>query len=129
MNKKQNCNSSVATDADSSTTSDVTTSSQTIGKPHVVGSQIFIAFPPPSDVRFYDVYIERRNEFDKKYKLLLKHKLLSKESYVARRHVYSLDPFIASDFPKFINDPRTMRHIEVDECSLIEKIGLTNRFR
>lgn len=43
-----------------------------------------------TDKRFYAAYMRKHNEFDKKFKLLLDKKYISKESYENRRHYFAL---------------------------------------
>lgn len=45
----------------------------------------------PTDIKFYERYIQRRKEFDKKFKLLLWIGGINKQQYTLRRHIFSLD--------------------------------------
>lgn len=45
---------------------------------------------PPTDIKFYDCYVSRRNEFDKKFDLLLRKRMIDKREYEIRRHYYAL---------------------------------------
>jgi len=76
-----------------------TTSSPAIAKPFVVGSQSPVSAEKtfynskeyfPLDMDLFDSYVKRRNEYDKKYKSLVKRRWVSKESYNNWRHYYAL---------------------------------------
>ena len=44
----------------------------------------------PTDIKFYNNYINKLAEFDKKFKLALDKKLISATDYYLRRHFFAL---------------------------------------